>query len=282
MEKTHIKEKGITIITLVITIIILLILAGISKTSLVGNDGLINKAKTAKEKAEKASIIEQIQTDIMAKQAENMRTNLSQNELKEILNKYVEKEEDIKYDETDTSKIASIITKDGNYEILLSNIWDGKTIIDEPDSSNNDQDISSTEIGELRKEIDTLKSQIKTMNNDFNEKINKKQDNLDVQIPQIGTTEYIELLYKDPIKKYGNVVTLNITCLVNKDIPVNQPFLSVPEGFRPTDVVKCPVVEANGYVTQELTVMPEGTIMLGHQPWGKNTYMAFSVSYICE
>ncbi len=48
MKKIHIKEKGITIITLVITIIILLILAGISIASLVGNDGLINKAKKAK------------------------------------------------------------------------------------------------------------------------------------------------------------------------------------------------------------------------------------------
>ncbi len=48
MEKIHKKEKGITIITLVITIIILLILAGISIAALVGNEGLINKAKKAK------------------------------------------------------------------------------------------------------------------------------------------------------------------------------------------------------------------------------------------
>ncbi len=54
MERVHIKEKGITIITLVITIIILLILAGISIASLVGNEGLINKTKKAKSDYENA------------------------------------------------------------------------------------------------------------------------------------------------------------------------------------------------------------------------------------
>ncbi len=54
MEKIHIKEKGITIITLVITIIILLILAGISIAALIGNDGLINKTKKAKSDYENA------------------------------------------------------------------------------------------------------------------------------------------------------------------------------------------------------------------------------------
>ncbi len=163
------QEKGITLIALVITIIILLILAGISIASLIGNDGLINKAKMAKEKSEKASIIEQIQTDIMAKQAESMSTDLSQDELKEILNKYVEKEEDIKYDETDTSKIASIIAKNGNYEILLSDVWDGKTAIKKGSSGNNTennnagQNASSSEIAQLKSEIEKLNSIVNEM-----------------------------------------------------------------------------------------------------------------------
>lgn len=48
------KNRGITIITLVITIIILLILAGISIATLTGNDGLINKAKKATKDYENA------------------------------------------------------------------------------------------------------------------------------------------------------------------------------------------------------------------------------------
>ena len=46
------KNKGITLIALVITIIILLILSGISISALT-NQGLFKNAKLAKEKAEK-------------------------------------------------------------------------------------------------------------------------------------------------------------------------------------------------------------------------------------
>ena len=42
------KQKGITLIALVITIIILLILAGISIATLSGDNGLFNRARQAK------------------------------------------------------------------------------------------------------------------------------------------------------------------------------------------------------------------------------------------
>lgn len=42
------EQKGITLVALVITIIILLILAGISIATLGGNNGLFTKAKEAK------------------------------------------------------------------------------------------------------------------------------------------------------------------------------------------------------------------------------------------
>ena len=42
------KQRGITLIALVITIIVLLILAGISLTTLTGENGVITKAKEAK------------------------------------------------------------------------------------------------------------------------------------------------------------------------------------------------------------------------------------------
>ena len=53
------EEKGITIISLVVTIIILIILAGISINLILGEDGLITKAKQAKENIELAQIEEQ-------------------------------------------------------------------------------------------------------------------------------------------------------------------------------------------------------------------------------
>lgn len=52
-------NRGITLIALVVTIIVLLILAGISITMLTGQNGIINRAQEAKEKAETANDDEQ-------------------------------------------------------------------------------------------------------------------------------------------------------------------------------------------------------------------------------
>lgn len=49
-----INEKGVTLIALVITMIILIILASISMTMLIGDNGIITQSKSAKENTEKA------------------------------------------------------------------------------------------------------------------------------------------------------------------------------------------------------------------------------------
>lgn len=42
------KEKGITLVALVVTIVVLLILAGVSITMVLGNNGIVKKAQDAK------------------------------------------------------------------------------------------------------------------------------------------------------------------------------------------------------------------------------------------
>ena len=59
MKETLKSKKGITLIALVITIIILIILAGISISMLVGTDGIITKTRQAKQNMENATIEEQ-------------------------------------------------------------------------------------------------------------------------------------------------------------------------------------------------------------------------------
>ena len=49
------KQKGITLIALVITIIVLLILAGVSISMISGDDGIISRASNASEKTEQAT-----------------------------------------------------------------------------------------------------------------------------------------------------------------------------------------------------------------------------------
>lgn len=66
------KTKGITLIALVITIIILLILAGITISTLTGENGLFSRAKEAKEKTIKAELKEEIELAIINIQAEEL------------------------------------------------------------------------------------------------------------------------------------------------------------------------------------------------------------------
>ena len=59
LRNTLRRNKGITLIALVVTIIVLLILAGISTSMLTGQNGILNRAAEAKEKTETASKDEQ-------------------------------------------------------------------------------------------------------------------------------------------------------------------------------------------------------------------------------
>ncbi len=62
------REKGITLIALVVTIVVLLILAAVSITALVGENGLITRAKLAAEKTNQS-----VQNDIAAMEELNQQ-----------------------------------------------------------------------------------------------------------------------------------------------------------------------------------------------------------------
>ena len=48
------SERGITLVALVVTIIVLLILAGVSINLVIGNNGIITKSKEGRDKTEQA------------------------------------------------------------------------------------------------------------------------------------------------------------------------------------------------------------------------------------
>ena len=90
MIKNVLKEKsGITLIALVITIIVLLILAGVSIAMLTGDNGILTQAKEAKEANIAGTEKEQIQLAMqslkMKKQADNVSTQVTPAELQEQL-----------------------------------------------------------------------------------------------------------------------------------------------------------------------------------------------------
>ena len=59
------KQTGITLIALVITIIVLLILAGVSIATLTGNNGILKQANTAKENNKVAAAKEKVQVEAL-------------------------------------------------------------------------------------------------------------------------------------------------------------------------------------------------------------------------
>ncbi len=59
------STKGITLMALIVTIIVLMILAGVTLVSLIGEKGIIKEARTAKEMAEKAALEEQVELAII-------------------------------------------------------------------------------------------------------------------------------------------------------------------------------------------------------------------------
>ena len=90
MIKKVLKEKrGITLIALVITIIVLLILAGVSIAMLTGDNGILTQATEAKEKntigGEKEQISLALQSLRMKKQADNVTNEITALELDEQL-----------------------------------------------------------------------------------------------------------------------------------------------------------------------------------------------------
>ena len=72
-EKNKIMQrntKGITLIALVVTVIVLIILAGVSISLVLGENGIVNKAKKAKENTELAKTEEETMLNDLAKQIE--------------------------------------------------------------------------------------------------------------------------------------------------------------------------------------------------------------------
>ena len=80
------KSKGITLIALVITIIVLLILAGIAIATLTGENGLLSRTESSKAESDKANEKEQINLAIMTAKV-NEEGAISKKILKEELDK---------------------------------------------------------------------------------------------------------------------------------------------------------------------------------------------------
>ena len=79
------STKGITLVALVVTIIVLIILAGVSINLLLGQYGVITKARDAKEATEIARVKEEVQLKLLDYKMGEMLGNVTTTTLEEII-----------------------------------------------------------------------------------------------------------------------------------------------------------------------------------------------------
>lgn len=105
------EQKGITLIALVVTIIVLLILAGISIGAITGDNGIIKQAQNAKDDTQYQQWEEQIDTAIIDAESKNRDTTMD-DVIEELINKKVINDESQVDKETGT-----ITTNEPSYVI---------------------------------------------------------------------------------------------------------------------------------------------------------------------
>ena len=162
------NNRGITLIALVVTIVVLLILAGVSLAMLRGENGIISKAQKSARETRLAKTKESISleiSDAMINEAIKGNKTLTDEQLKDIVNKYGEMDED-----GDT-----IHTDDG--DLSLKDLINGTT-------SGGGTGGSSGSTEELAQEVEKLKTTIDTLNKQIS-KLEKEKEALNAKIAEL-------------------------------------------------------------------------------------------------
>ena len=117
--KNNKETKGITLIALVITIIVLLILAGVSIATLTGQNGILTQATVAKDEMTKASAEEKVKVEVLGSYGEDGTIDM------EKLNENLLNVQNLTYkgqvlsSENKISKLPATVNVDG-YDVLIT------------------------------------------------------------------------------------------------------------------------------------------------------------------
>ena len=198
------KEKGVTLIALVVTIIVLIVLAGISINLIFGNLGIVTKEKEAKEENIKQTAKEVMNLKITSIQIENYTENKTLPSLQFLADKLCE-DNDMEYvltqskahaslDKIDTTNLSSIYTKLKEYpyefeindSLQLASI-DGVKIADNNKDGTNKNENYSLEEQVIGKWIDGKNIYRKTIKIDVNNNTNYTFDAKSILSTNIGS-----------------------------------------------------------------------------------------------
>ena len=137
------NSSGITLIALVISIIVLLILAGISIAMLSGNNSILQKATTAKENTERTEIVENAKIDVLSEITKNKGNELQESQLKDVLKKYFINSE-IPEDLSNNFENLELTTLNNKYKIKVSEIYQGQVSYDIVNGTSSDWQLNDS------------------------------------------------------------------------------------------------------------------------------------------
>ena len=219
-NKQRLQEKGITIIALVVTIIILIILAGITLSELTG-DGLFTKTLEAREKNQKAEATEIINLKITNMEIDSYAKTQQMPTLQYLANGFCD-DNDMQYVELQSKKQATLTHIDAsnaesifvklkkypyefeiNSKLQLASI-DGVKITEVADNSQDLIEIQS-QLNMLKQEVDSLKSsnqQLSEKNEELVQNLNKTNERIDNIITDLNVSTR-KALFEGKARRYS-------------------------------------------------------------------------------
>ena len=170
------KIQGITLVSLVITIILLLILAGITIATLTGENGLFVRAQRAKIKSQLASAKEEVSLAIAAKISENY-DNIDSITPKMVVDEINKKQGNSVYAENESSFQTNIVYPSNSHGIkekIIVTVNEKLEIVEvktdtgitenEPNKGNGGSGSGSVDVGKVEVTITDIKARKFTIN----------------------------------------------------------------------------------------------------------------------
>lgn len=185
MRKTK-QEKGITLIALVITIIVLLILAGITIITLTGENGILKKSQTASEETNKQTATEIINLKITNAQIKSYAEEEKMPDLQYLANRLCE-DGDMAYVKIKNKETASFILPpvqiDSEKDSILTKLKDYPYEF-EIDGKLRLASIDGIKVADTSNKVEELENELKNMKDNFE---NLKNENNALKPNSIST-----------------------------------------------------------------------------------------------
>ena len=236
--KLNLKErKGITLIALVITIIVLLILAGVSIAMLTGQNGMLTQAQKAKTTTENKSAEEKVKLAVMAARSQSEDASLDLEKLTaEVTTNYGGQVDGGAFPVTVTIDGKSFtVDNDGNVELAGSKPQITREGIEVGDYVNYTPDTASGKTYDSEKLKKGGYSSAQTVTKvDLNWRVLRKND--DGSIDLIGDATSKSVYFSGPLGYNNGVYLLNDIC---KELYSNSTHHITARSVNLEDMEKC-------------------------------------------